>query len=53
MVVTKPHEIAEKIASTDGDTNLVSFALSLFDTIGLNQDDKGENALVRHLLNTW
>jgi ATP-dependent helicase HepA len=24
----------------------VTFALSLFDTIGLNQDDKGENALV-------
>ncbi|WP_213865488.1 RNA polymerase-associated protein RapA [Vibrio crassostreae] len=42
----KAHEIAEKIASTDGDTNLVTFALSLFDTIGLNQDDKGENALV-------
>ncbi|MDK9737642.1 RNA polymerase-associated protein RapA [Vibrio sp. D404a] len=42
----KATEIAEKIASTDGDTNLVTFALSLFDTIGLNQDDKGENALV-------
>ncbi|MFA0566689.1 RNA polymerase-associated protein RapA [Vibrio gallaecicus] len=42
----KAHDIAEKIASTDGDTNLVTFALSLFDTIGLNQDDKGENALV-------
>ncbi|MGF1710613.1 RNA polymerase-associated protein RapA [Vibrio kagoshimensis] len=42
----KAHDIAEKIASTDGDTNLVAFALSLFDTIGLNQDDKGENALV-------
>lgn len=42
----KAHEIAEKIASTDGDTTLVTFALSLFDTIGLNQDDKGENALV-------
>ncbi|WED22134.1 RNA polymerase-associated protein RapA [Vibrio sp. JC009] len=39
-------KIAEKIASTDGDTNLVTFALSLFDTIGLNQDDKGDNALV-------
>ncbi|PCD85710.1 RNA polymerase-associated protein RapA [Vibrio mediterranei] len=39
-------EIVEKIAATDGDTNLVTFALSLFDTIGLNQDDKGENALV-------
>ncbi|MGF1752926.1 RNA polymerase-associated protein RapA [Vibrio makurazakiensis] len=42
----KAAEIAEKIAATDGDTNLVTFALSLFDTIGLNQDDKGENALV-------
>ncbi|USD64971.1 RNA polymerase-associated protein RapA [Vibrio sp. SCSIO 43136] len=42
----KAHQIVEKIASTDGDTNLVTFALSLFDTIGLNQDDKGENALV-------
>ena len=42
----RAQEIVEKIASTDGDTNLVTFALSLFDTIGLNQDDKGENALV-------
>lgn len=38
--------IVEQIASTDGDTNLVTFALSLFDCIGLNQDDKGDNALV-------
>ncbi|MDP2572941.1 RNA polymerase-associated protein RapA [Vibrio penaeicida] len=42
----KAQKIVEKIESTDGDTNLVTFALSLFDTIGLNQDDKGENALV-------
>ncbi len=42
----KAQEIVKKIAATDGDTNLVTFALSLFDTIGLNQDDKGENALV-------
>jgi len=42
----KAQEIAQKIAATDGDTNLVTFALSLFDTIGLNQDDHGENALV-------
>ncbi|MCV5961098.1 hypothetical protein OFO30_37515, partial [Escherichia coli] len=42
----KAQQIVEKIESTDGDTNLVTFALSLFDTIGLNQDDKGENALV-------
>ncbi|MEZ8825598.1 RNA polymerase-associated protein RapA [Vibrio amylolyticus] len=42
----KAQAIVDTISSTDGDTNLVSFALSLFDTIGLNQDDKGENALV-------
>lgn len=38
--------IVHEIASKDGDTNLVTFALSLFDAIGLNQEDKGENALV-------
>ncbi|NOH25258.1 RNA polymerase-associated protein RapA [Vibrio europaeus] len=42
----KAQAIVDKIAATDGDTNLVTFALSLFDTIGLDQDDKGENALV-------
>ncbi len=42
----KAQQIVEQIAATDGDTNLVTFALSLFDTIGLNQDDKGDNALV-------
>ncbi|MGF1697310.1 RNA polymerase-associated protein RapA [Vibrio lamellibrachiae] len=42
----KAQAIVDTISATDGDTNLVSFALSLFDTIGLNQDDKGENALV-------
>ncbi len=39
-------EIAQSISDTDGDSNLVGFALSLFDTIGLNQDDKGSQALV-------
>ncbi|MGX9418149.1 RNA polymerase-associated protein RapA [Vibrio sp. WJH972] len=38
--------IVEAIAASDGDTELVSFALGLFDTIGLNQDDKGSQALV-------
>lgn len=42
----KAKAIVERIAGTDGDTNLVSFALSLFDTIGLHQEDKGENAIV-------
>ncbi len=39
-------ELANDIAQRDGDIELVTFALSLFDTIGLNQEDKGENALV-------
>lgn len=38
--------LTDRIAALDGDTNLVTFALGLFDTIGLNQDDKGENAIV-------
>ncbi|MDX1303465.1 RNA polymerase-associated protein RapA [Photobacterium sp.] len=42
----KARELSEQIAAKDGDTNLVAFALGLFDTIGLNQDDKGENAIV-------
>lgn len=42
----KAEQIVAEIAKSDGDTNLVSFALSLFDTIGLNQDDKGSQALV-------
>ncbi|EGR0366529.1 RNA polymerase-associated protein RapA [Vibrio cholerae] len=42
----KAQQIAEQIAKTDGDTNLVTFALSLFDAIGLHQEDRGENTLV-------
>lgn len=42
----KAHQIAEQIASHDGDVKLVTFAFSLFDSVGLNQDDKGDNALV-------
>ncbi|MGO1297605.1 MAG: RNA polymerase-associated protein RapA [Vibrio sp.] len=42
----KSQHIAEQIAATDGDTNLVTFALSLFDTIGVNQEDRGDNAIV-------
>lgn len=42
----KANELVSQIAAKDGDTNLVTFALGLFDTIGLNQDDKGENAIV-------
>ncbi|MGF1700676.1 RNA polymerase-associated protein RapA [Photobacterium makurazakiensis] len=42
----KAQQLVEQISAKDGDTNLVTFALGLFDTIGLNQDDKGENAIV-------
>ncbi|MGF1725176.1 RNA polymerase-associated protein RapA [Photobacterium nomapromontoriensis] len=42
----KAQDLVEQISSKDGDTNLVTFALGLFDTIGLNQDDRGENAIV-------
>lgn len=42
----KAYALVERVAATDGDTDLVTFALSLFDAIGLDQDDKGENALV-------
>ncbi|CAH0534397.1 RNA polymerase-associated protein RapA [Vibrio stylophorae] len=40
--------LAERIANHDGDTELVAFALGLFDTAGLHQDDKGDNAIVLH-----
>jgi ATP-dependent helicase HepA len=39
-------ELASNIAQRDGDIQLVTFALSLFDAVGLNQEDKGDNALV-------
>ncbi|GEA50464.1 RNA polymerase-associated protein RapA [Vibrio inusitatus NBRC 102082] len=42
----RAQDLVQEIASKDNDTQFVSFALSLFDCIGLNQDDKGENALV-------
>jgi ATP-dependent helicase HepA len=42
----RAQELVEQIAVKDSDIKFVSFALSLFDCIGLNQDDKGENALV-------
>ncbi|WP_087025329.1 RNA polymerase-associated protein RapA [Thaumasiovibrio subtropicus] len=38
--------LAKEIEALDGDTDLVTFALGLFDTIGLNQDDRGDNAMV-------
>lgn len=38
--------LVEELAEEDDQTALVSFALQLFDDIGIQQDDRGENALV-------
>ncbi|SHO54889.1 RNA polymerase-associated protein RapA [Vibrio quintilis] len=42
----KAQKIVEKISAKDGDSELITFSFGLFDTIGLNQDDCGENSLV-------
>ncbi|WHF38730.1 RNA polymerase-associated protein RapA [Aeromonas salmonicida] len=39
-------QLVDKLAAEDDDTGMVSFALKMFDEIGVNQDDRGENALV-------
>ncbi|MCS3457174.1 ATP-dependent helicase HepA [Aeromonas sp. BIGb0405] len=39
-------QLADRLAAEDGDTAMISFALKMFDEIGVNQDDRGENALV-------
>ncbi|WP_338657817.1 RNA polymerase-associated protein RapA [Yersinia enterocolitica] len=38
-------ELAE-IADQDNDVNLVSFALNLFDIVGINQEDRSDNLIV-------
>ncbi|MGY5451968.1 RNA polymerase-associated protein RapA [Agarivorans sp. MS3-6] len=45
---SKATELVEKIQAAEQDPHFVTFSLRLFDTIGINQDDKGENALVLH-----
>ncbi len=42
----KAQALAEAIAEQDNDTELVSFALNLFDIVGINQDDRGDNMVV-------
>ncbi|MFL9594298.1 RNA polymerase-associated protein RapA [Aeromonas schubertii] len=42
----KAHALVEQLAAEDDDTAMVAFALKMFDEIGINQDDRGENALV-------
>ncbi|BBS18604.1 MULTISPECIES: RNA polymerase-associated protein RapA [Aeromonas] len=39
-------QLVDKLAAEDDDTCMISFALKMFDEIGVNQDDRGENALV-------
>ena len=36
--------LVAQLDEEDDDTSLVSFALQLFDDIGINQDDRGEDA---------
>lgn len=43
---TAAQRLVDKLAAEDGDTGMISFALKMFDEIGVNQDDRGENALV-------
>lgn len=38
--------LVDQLAAEDDDTAMISFALKMFDEIGVNQDDRGENALV-------
>ena len=42
----KAQRLAVEIAQTDNSPQLVDFALNLFDIIGLEQDDLGENSIV-------
>ena len=39
-------QLAQAIAEQDNDTQLVTFALNLFDIVGINQDDRGDNMVV-------
>lgn len=42
----KAQRLASEISQTDNSTQLVDFALNLFDIIGVEQDDLGENSIV-------
>ncbi|BDH47148.1 RNA polymerase-associated protein RapA [Salmonella enterica subsp. enterica serovar Choleraesuis] len=42
----KAAQLAESIAEQDDDTDLVGFAMNLFDIVGVNQDDRGEHMVV-------
>lgn len=42
----KSQALAQAIAGQDNDTGLVNFAMDLFDIVGINQDDRGDNMIV-------
>ena len=42
----KAQALAESIEEQDDDTSLISFSMNLFDIVGINQDDRGENMIV-------
>jgi ATP-dependent helicase HepA len=42
----KSQALAQAIADQDNDTGLVNFAMNLFDIVGINQDDRGDNMVV-------
>ncbi|MDX8000101.1 RNA polymerase-associated protein RapA [Xenorhabdus sp. Reich] len=39
-------KLAEKIAAQDNDTDLVNFALNLFDIVGINQEDHSDSIII-------
>ncbi|MEH2921726.1 RNA polymerase-associated protein RapA [Samsonia erythrinae] len=42
----KAQQLAQAIAEQDNDVNLVTFALNLFDIVGINQEDRSDNLIV-------
>ena len=46
MVEKKAQQLATEITQIDNSPQLVDFALNLFDIIGVEQDDLGENSIV-------
>ena len=46
MVAKTHNDFTAEIAQTDNSPQLVDFALNLFDIIGVEQDDLGENSIV-------
>lgn len=45
MAGEQAQQLAEKISVEDGNDELINFTLNLFDIIGVEQEDLGENLL--------